>query len=123
VLDALADIPDEVDLRIAPVLAEITAARAAIEKATDRPATLTDAQIDELARVLADSCAAWSGRLVQTANRKSAAILLAILLGAVLAGGAVSWLAFGMPLNPVCVDIQGGGRICGAWTVPPPAVR
>ena len=87
------------------------------------PVGLTDKQVNDLGKMLQQGCAAWADRVVGAATRKSAAIMLATIFGAALLGGVVAWLAFGMPLNPVCVDIQGGGRICGGWTVPPPAAR
>jgi hypothetical protein len=83
-----------------------------------QPPAFSEQQVDELAKRLAQSCAAWSSGLVQAANHRSAALMLATVFGAALVGGVASWLAFGMPLDPVCIMTQGGGKICGEWTIP-----
>lgn len=86
--------------------------------AAEQSAGFTDKQVEEIGRRLARGCEVWSGGMVQAAIRKHYAIMLAALLAAAAAGGGVSWLAFGMPLHPVCAVTQAGGRLCGAWVVP-----
>jgi hypothetical protein len=116
VLDALADLPDEVDLRIAPVLVELRTFATAVEKSADRPSTLTEKQVDELAKRLAQSCAAWSGGLVQAANRKSAAIVVAALAAVLVVGIGAGWWLHAPPSELACGDQADGSRICWMYT-------
>ncbi len=109
-----------IDAQIA-VLGELAAFVDEVRQVRQPAAVFSEQQVDELARRLAQSCAAWAGGAVRAANRKSVALMLAAVLGAAVVGGLVSWAAFGQPWHPVCVNIQGGGQICGAWTVSPPA--
>jgi hypothetical protein len=81
-------------------------------------AALTDKQAEDIGRRLLGACQAWSGSLVRASLVRSWALLAATLLAAMLVGGLVSWLAFGRPLNEVCMD-QNGGRLCGQWVISP----
>ena len=103
------------------VLGELAAFVDEVRQVRQPAAAFSEHQVDELARRLAQSCAAWAGGAVSAANRKSSALMLTTLLAAAIVGGMVSWMAFGQPWHPVCVNIQGGGQICGAWTALPTA--
>jgi hypothetical protein len=107
VLDALADIPDEVDLRIAPALAEMQAAKAeiraacaAIEKAADKP-LMTDHQVKWT--VVPALLAAWN------------VWQMLLLVAAVAIGFGMHWW-----LTPTltCQD-ERGGSFCFYWKVQP----
>lgn len=103
VVEALADLPGEVELRIAPVLAQMQAARAAIEQAARRPA-LTDDQVRY--QVVPKLLAAWG------AWQTLAGVVLA--LAAFGVGFGVHWW-----LTPslTCEDAR-GGHVCFVWTQP-----
>lgn len=103
VIEAVADLPAEVELRIAPVLAEMRAATAAIEKAAAQP-LLNGGQIKfELLPALLAAWTAWH----------VVAILVALAIGM-----GVSWYMFAPPLSTQCHD-ERGGRWCVYWVTPP----
>jgi hypothetical protein len=101
------------------VLGELVEFVAEVRQARQPPAVFTDEQVGDIGRRLMGACQAWAGGMVRAANLRSWVLMLATVLGAAVIGGLGVWLAFGKPLDPVCVDIQGGGRICGEWTIPP----
>lgn len=107
VVDALADVPEEVDLRIAPALAQMKAATAAIEKAAARP-MLTSDQIryDVLPKLLA----AYDGFWI-TMGVMVALAMLAIGFGA-------GWWWHGGQPEAAC-HAQDGGIACGYWQQAP----
>lgn len=103
-MEALADIPGEVGLRIAPVLAEMQAARAAIEKAGARP-LITSGQIRTA--ILPELLAAWSWGLV---------VFGVVLLGAAFgAGWGVHWWV----APKLTCQKDRGGVACYYWKVQP----
>ena len=116
VFEAVADLPAEVELRVAPVLAEmrattaaIAAATAAIEAAASRP-LITNHQIK------------WTLVPALLAARE---VWLWIMLGVVfLAGIGAGFVIYHVyftpppPLPLVCED-ERGGRVCYHWLVQP----
>ena len=84
------------------------------------PAGFTDGQVNDIGHRLLGACHMWSRNLMRPSLAKSWAVMAAVVLGAMLVGGVVSWLAFGQPLDTQCRD-ERGGRWCGYWLTQPPA--
>lgn len=105
----------ERDERIAAALSEINRP----------PAVLTDKQVDDIGARLARGAVTWIGGMVQAANRRHYALMLAALLAAAIVGGVVTSLGFGLhrwltPAPPAltCQDDR-GGTVCFYWKVAP----
>jgi hypothetical protein len=108
VIEVVADVPAEVELRIGPVLAEmrattaaIAAATAAIESAASRP-LITNHQIKWT--LLPGLLAAWNAWHVGQ------------VLAAAAIGGGLAW--FALVPHEQCQD-ERGGTICWHWKKPP----
>jgi hypothetical protein len=108
-----AAIPDEVTLRVAPLLAEIKSFTAAA-----REPRFTPSQVDTLGRHLASRCAA-------ALEWRSTTIFLATLLAGTLAGGIIDRFLLPAPPEPLTCGamLADGSRqpICYRLDGPPPA--
>jgi hypothetical protein len=117
--DELLALPDEVSLRIAPVLARINALAAAGEQAASQPAAaLSPAQIDKLGRQLATRCAA-------ALEWRSTTIFCATLLAGTLAGGIIDRFLLAPPpdlSHLTCGIVADGRSACWFFTQTPPPV-
>jgi hypothetical protein len=110
VVEALADIPAEIDLRLAPILAEMQEAR----KAAAQP--LSDKQIDDIGRQLMGGCQGWARSFVRASYWRSQSILAVALLGAIIVGFGAGWRAHTPPSELACADQADGSRICWMYT-------
>lgn len=90
-----------------------------IRQAKQPEAVMTDRQVAQLGRQVAGASNAAARDLVRAANRKSAAIQFATVLGAVIIGGLVTWLAFGKPAGTQCLAGDKGGVYCVYWLTKP----
>jgi hypothetical protein len=107
VVEALAEIPTEVELRIAPLLAELRNASG--------PA-LSDRQADDIGRQLMGGCQGWTRSFVRASFWRSQAVLAVVVLGAVVGGFGAGWWAHSPPTELACGDQADGSRICWMYT-------
>lgn len=125
VVEALADIPAEVDLRIGPALAEMRALTAAVEKIAAQPAgtVLTDKQTDDIGRRLLGSCQAWSRGLVRASMWRSWALIGATVAVVFAAGMGAGWVLTKPASELQCADQSDGSRACWFYTkLPTPPI-
>jgi hypothetical protein len=108
VVEALADIPAEIDLKLKTLV-----------EAQKVP--LTGQQIDDIGRHLLGGCQAWSRAFVRTSFWSSQVILALVILGAVVVGFGAGWRAHSPPSELACGDEPDGSRICWMYTRLPTA--
>lgn len=104
------------------VLGELVAFVHEVRQVRQPPAVFTDAQVNDIGHRLLGACQMWSRNLMRASLAKSWAVMAAVVLGAMLVGGVVSWLAFGQPLDTQCRD-ERGGRWCVYWLTQPTAAQ
>jgi hypothetical protein len=104
------DIPAEVDVRIAPLLAELQETR----RATAQP--LSDKQVNDIARQLLGGCQGWTRSFVRMSYWRSQAVLAIVVLGAVVVGFGAGWRAHSPPSELACADQTDGSRLCWMYT-------
>jgi hypothetical protein len=103
---AAAEVPDETQQRVAPVLAQMKAATAVIEKAAARPMMTSDQiRFDVLPKLLA----AFEGFWIIVG------VVVALGMGAI--GFGAGWWQFSAP--PETCEPQAGGVVCWHWQLPP----
>lgn len=110
VVEALADIPAEVEMRIAPLLAELQETR----NAAAQP--LSDKQVNDIARQLLGGCQGWTRSFVRMSYWRSQAVLAIVVLGAVVVGFGAGWRAHSPPSELACADQTDGSRLCWMYT-------
>jgi hypothetical protein len=118
-VEAIGGVPDEIESRMAPLLAQMRNFTAAAEQAAGRPpAALTPAQIDKLGRQLAARCDA-------ALEWRTTVIFLCVLAAAGVFGGVIDrYLLPPPPEQLICGAMLADGSrqpICYRLDGPPPA--
>jgi hypothetical protein len=114
--DEVLALPDEVSLRINPMLAEMKAVREDM-KAHARAAAFTDDQVHALGRHLVMACSGWAPRVIKATERRTIAILAAAGVAVLLLGMAIShWGIDGNMRGMQCGYSQTGQWMCWAPT-------
>ena len=109
VVDALADIPGDIAKVMTPALAEMQAARAAMERVAERPLLTGDQLRYNVLPALLALTRMWHGLL----------LVAALGLGFGL-GMGVQWYFLTPALT--CADQANGSRVCYVFTKPPTAL-